>query len=227
MILGEIWYQNPIVVVAAFAFITTGLTRAAKRRDDRVARQQKLEDEKARLIEKHEDEQARIAKEQRDNARADAVAEQVAEAARIAAEAAVQVQQVAVTAAEAAALLVESNHRVQLRQEETNERLNAVTLVTTEITKQAAQIMVSTDGALTASMRATLAAVEAGINAQRALVAMREEKGGGATAATLASIAADEVQAVALRGDIDARTHALQAAIANLTDTSPPKEPHS
>jgi hypothetical protein len=223
VILAEVWYQNPLVVVAAFAFITTGLARLAKKRDDRLARAQKLEDEKARIVEKHEDEQLRIDKEKRDNARADTVAAQVAEAARLAAEAAVEVKHVATAASEAAALLVESNHRVQRRQDETNERLTNVAAATTELTRQNAQIMVSTDGALTAAMRATLAATEASLAAQKAMVAMRAEKGGVATPESLASITADEAQAAALRIEIEVRSHALQTAIANLTDTSPPK----
>lgn len=188
---AEIWYQNPIVVVAGFAFVTAGLTRMAKVKDDKKVRTEKLADEQARLLEKAEDEQRRIDKENRDNARSDEVAARVAEAAELAAGAAEAVKAVAVTAAEAAALLVESNHRSQARDTAFTEKLDKIGL--------------SADGTLTAALKAQLLALRNLMISEQKVVDDRVTRGGKATKETENMLVATHAQIEALTEEIKDR----------------------
>jgi hypothetical protein len=139
-------------------------------------------------------------------AAAEAVAMQAAEAARLLAERqdAEEARQRAVAeqAAEAAKLLLESNHRVAARSEAMAEQLDTVA-------QQGHRIEVNTDGALTKSMRGTLAAVETGLAALRTLAAERTDHGAAATDETTRAITAGEAEAAALRAEINLRAQAI------------------
>ena len=150
---------------------------------------------------------------------AEAVAIQAAEAARLLAERqdAEEARQikVAAQAAEAARLLLESNERVQARSEALAEQITVNTEQTMANAAKLETIATNTDGALTKSMKGTLAALDTGLGALRALASERIEAAkrfpgvdvtdGQATEETLRAIKAGEAEAAALRAEINMR----------------------
>lgn len=216
MIAEEQWYQNPIVIVAVFAFITEGLRRLAAVRDSKVVRLQKLEDEKSRKIEKAEDEKLAIDKEDRYNARTDEVAAHAAEAARLLAIASTHVsivaekaqlvadktELVAIKAEEAAALLVESNKRVQERDSLMSAKLD-------ETIERTRHIEASTDGQYTAMLKNQIITLEAYKLSEERFLAGKAEKGHLPTTESINVLAAIQGNIDSLKQEVADRDEAL------------------